>query len=103
MKKLIASISIFTLFNASPVLAMDNMSQSDMDQRKITVGKEFKMMDTNDDGKVTKAEYMACMEKMFNDGNANHDGMLSKEEMMDMKKIKMEDMSMTKGGMIDNK
>lgn len=103
MKKLLASISIFTLFNVSSALAMEHMSQSEMDQRKIAVDKEFKMMDTNGDGKVTKAEYMACMEKMFNDGNRNHDDMLSKEEMMDMKKIKMEDMSMTKDNMSNNK
>ena len=38
-------------------------------------------MDTNKDGKVSKAEHAAMADQMFDQADANHDGMLTQEEM----------------------
>ena len=42
---------------------------------------EFKAMDTNGDGKVTREEHAAGARSMFQKMDANHDGMLTPEEM----------------------
>ena len=41
----------------------------------------FKAMDTNGDGKVSRAEHAAGAVKMFTDADTNHDGMLTLAEM----------------------
>ena len=41
----------------------------------------FKMMDTDGDGKVSRAEQAASAQKMFTDADANHDGMVTLAEM----------------------
>ena len=41
----------------------------------------FKAMDTNSDGKVSRAEHAASALKMFTDADTNHDGMVTLTEM----------------------
>lgn len=41
----------------------------------------FKMMDTNGDGKISRAEHAAGARKMFEQCDANHDGIVTAEEM----------------------
>ena len=48
--------------------------------------KNMKKMDTNEDGSVSKDEFMAYMEKKFARKDKNGDGILSADEMKKMKK-----------------
>ena len=48
--------------------------------------KKMKKMDTNEDGSVSKDEFMAYMEKKFSKKDKNGDGVLSADEMKRMKK-----------------
>lgn len=41
----------------------------------------FKLMDTNGDGKITRAEHAAGAKKMFNQTDANRDGIVTAAEM----------------------
>jgi Ca2+-binding EF-hand superfamily protein len=45
------------------------------------VDKHFKMMDTNGDGKVSRAEHAAVCRQMFAECDANHDGIVTAAEM----------------------
>jgi len=40
----------------------------------------FNKMDTNGDGKISRAEHDAFGTRMFNEADANNDGMLSRDE-----------------------
>lgn len=42
---------------------------------------EFKMMDTNKDGKISRAEHSAGAKLMFTQADANHDGKVTAAEM----------------------
>jgi Ca2+-binding EF-hand superfamily protein len=43
--------------------------------------KHFKMMDTNGDGKISRAEHAAAAKQMFQQCDANHDGVVTAAEM----------------------
>jgi len=44
-------------------------------------GPQFGMMDADHDGKITKAEFTAAEDKMFDRLDTNHDGVISQDEM----------------------
>jgi Ca2+-binding EF-hand superfamily protein len=48
-------------------------------QRRI-VEHAIKMLDTNQDGKISRSEYMVPYEKRFDREDTNHDGFMTKEE-----------------------
>jgi len=68
MLKTIATAG-FVLFLAAPALAQDS-------------GLVFAALDTNHDGKVSKAEAQKnpAVSQMFDQADTNHDGFLSKQE-----------------------
>lgn len=43
--------------------------------------KHFKMMDTDGDGKISRAEHAAAAKQMFDQCDANHDGIVTATEM----------------------
>ena len=51
----------------------------------------FKMMDTDGDGRVSRAEHQAAAKKMFTECDANHDGVVTADEMESAKMAKMDD------------
>jgi Ca2+-binding EF-hand superfamily protein len=85
MKKTLAILGLMTIYSTVPALAMANTM--DKDHMKTMVSKHMKMMDTNNDGKVSKEEFNMRMEKKFSDMDKNSDGMLTEQEMMDGKKM----------------
>lgn len=72
MKKLIG-YSLLALAFAAPVYAMHH-------EGKEQCGKRFEKMDTDSDGKVSKAEFLAKIESHFSKADANADGFITKEE-----------------------
>jgi hypothetical protein len=46
----------------------------------LGVNKLFTEADTNNDGVVTRAEFLAKAEQQFNAGDSNHDGKITREE-----------------------
>lgn len=56
---------------------------------KMHAGKMFKHMDSNDDGKVSREEFMDKHRAMFDKMDADDDGQLSKDEMKQKHKKKM--------------
>src|SRR4051812_23702367 len=53
--------------------------------------KDFAMMDTNGDGRITRAEHAAAAKKMFAMMDKNNDGIVTAAEMDAMKQMKHDD------------
>ena len=61
------------IFNASSAIARGN--------KPAAIDKEFAMMDTNHDGKISAAEHAAGAKAMFEKMDANKDGFVTLQEM----------------------
>ena len=79
-KVLLSSLALSVL--ALPVLAEDNPARLGGPEGHGPRGME-KMLnaDTDGDGMLSKAEFMAVHEKRFDEMDSNHDGKVSKDEM----------------------
>jgi uncharacterized low-complexity protein len=66
----------YLLAAGEPAKAGEKKAEGKCGEGKCSVAK----MDTDKDGKASKAEFMAAHEKMFNDADTNKDGMLSDDE-----------------------
>jgi Ca2+-binding EF-hand superfamily protein len=99
MKKLVfVMMSAAAFAFALPALADEHAGTGDkmmedhkgmmMDHHKDMM----KMMDTNNDGKVSKAEFSAFHEKKFNEMDTNHDGSMDADEMRKGKRAMHEKM-----------
>ena len=53
----------------------------DMEQHGERGGESFKALDKNGDGVISKKEFLAFHEALFNKMDANHDGKLTQEEL----------------------
>jgi Ca2+-binding EF-hand superfamily protein len=82
MKKPIIAALAFTLF-AAPVFAQDTEGHGGPGGEHQRHGPEHFLneVDTNKDGKVSKAEFNAKGETMFSESDADHDGFISQDEM----------------------
>ena len=58
----------------------DYMEWKAEQRRKDMAAKRFKMMDTNNDGKVSEAEFKMAGDKMFNMMDQNNDGQLDRAD-----------------------
>ncbi len=75
MKKLLLSLAVLGLM-ATPALAEDGEKGSGHGKG----GKHHLEMDTDGDGAISKAEFMAVQEKRFSELDANSNGSIEKEE-----------------------
>lgn len=84
MKKIglaIAGITLFSLINADALSAQDRQKDGDGPQgERPSIENLFKKMDTDKDGKLSKAEVKGPLKEDFDKVDANEDGFLSKEE-----------------------
>lgn len=94
MKKVILAITISGLFfacksskNTSTSTNTGNTSQTAEAARKGSVqkGSKFDEMDTNNDGRISRAEARGPIKDRFNAIDTNGDGMLSRSEMQNAK------------------
>ncbi len=83
----IISIALLSLLIATPAFAAD----SDSATAKALADARIKKLDTNKDGKLSKAEYLAGSEKKFSDYDVNKDGFLSADEMLAIKTHEMQE------------
>jgi len=61
---------------------MDELTDAGVVLTTATVGaKTFKAADPDNDGTLTKDEYLALVEKLFNKADVDHDGTLSVQEL----------------------
>lgn len=66
---------------AAPVFAEETATKKEMPRGGEHVRRDFlQMIDTDKDGNISKAEYLANSEKTFASLDGNSDGMLSKAE-----------------------
>ena len=81
MKKLLLATALLgTLGMATNAVLADDHKMGDHSKKMM------ERVDTNSDGMVSKAEFMAKHEEKFAMMDKNSDGMLSKDEMMEAKK-----------------
>ena len=84
----------------APAYAMDDkMEMSDdmkMEKSEKMTDKKMEMLDTDNDGMVSKAEMRAHSDAMFAKSDTDNNGMISKEEMMESVEMKMEKHHMKK-------
>lgn len=102
MKKIIALRAVvFATAFAAPAFAATGTAHSGKMHHHMEekIDEMFKKMDTNGDGKVSKAEFDAHKDAMFADADTNKDGMLSEEELRAHKKKKWEAHKAMHGGM----
>jgi hypothetical protein len=79
----------FLLGTSLPVLAQD--AQKNMQPNNSQHGKTmFEEMDTNNDGVISKDEFMASAGKRFDKIDANHDGKISHDEVEAFHKAQLE-------------
>ncbi len=90
--KAISKSEFDTKVNADFKKAAENGNAFDLEQfeeymewkaeqrRKDMAAKRFKMMDTNNDGKVSEAEFNMAGDKMFNMMDRNKDGQLNRDD-----------------------
>lgn len=77
MKKSVTVAMLSAVLFATPVLAEGGKEDH---HRGKDHGKFFEMIDTDKDGKISKAEHLAFSEKKFTDMDTNKDGFVTKEE-----------------------
>lgn len=108
MKKTLAhvtastSLGIAVLLSSTYALADDHSNQDAVDQPSVKEGLDkaglhekrikhrrnyYKSMDTNEDGIISKDEYMAKAEARFIKKDKNGDGQLTKDELKKKKRI----------------
>jgi len=84
MKKMglaIAGIALLSLINADVLSAQDRQKDGDGPKgERPSIENLFKKMDTNKDGKLSKAEVKGPLKEDFDKVDLNEDGYLSKEE-----------------------
>lgn len=76
MKKILLLTAAGLIFQATPVLAQPH---GDGDGSKGK-GKMFEMRDTNGDGVISEAEFLAHAKSKFAEKDTNGDGSISKDE-----------------------
>ncbi|HPB83150.1 MAG TPA: hypothetical protein PK200_14020 [Spirochaetota bacterium] len=80
--KMIALVAtaVFTLSTAAALLAQNNCPRG---QRMNRSGcqQHLRMMDTNNDSKISRDEWNASHQKMFQTRDKNNDGYLTQEEL----------------------
>lgn len=86
MKKLLILGAAVLAFQATPALAEHHEGGKGHKEKMVSV------KDTNGDGVVSKAEFLAHAEKKFATMDVNNDGSISKEEGREAKKSKREEM-----------
>jgi hypothetical protein len=82
---------------ALPALAEDDNAAGGHSMKHGNWGIE--KLDTDKDGNISKAEFMADAEKHFDNLDANHDGMVSKDEIEARRAARQEKMKEKKEGM----
>lgn len=101
MTKIFLRAALISTAIAMPAFAnMDHGDKSDMMEKHVS--HMFKKIDTNGDGKISKAEHDAWANKMFTDADTNKDGYVTKDEMMAMKKKEWEEHKAMHPGMGGN-
>ena len=98
MKHIILTIGMLIAFGGFEAYAQDSSTPEDA---KHTSKRET--LDTDKDGKISRAEYLARAAKRFEHVDSNNDGFLSKEEMRSMKKDHMQHMKRKKERMIEKR
>jgi hypothetical protein len=83
---------------AAATLAMPAMANQKHKGMHDMHGQMFDKIDTDRDGKITKAEHDAFSEKKFSEMDANNDGVLTKDEMAAYKKNYGYDVAPSAGG-----
>lgn len=75
-----SSIAIILIILAAMIIAAPVAAQPGAGMSR---GQEFifRKMDTNRDGAVDRQEYLTAMQERFDQTDANHDGMLTQDEM----------------------
>ena len=76
MKKLLLSALVLGVTFAAPAMAEDYGS----DDKKRSEKHRKHRIDTNEDGVVSKSEFMAAQEKKFKELDANNNGKIEREE-----------------------
>ena len=81
--KIIALVAtaVFTLSAAAALLAQNNCPRGQRMNRPAGQN-HFRMMDTNNDSKISRDEWNASHQKMFQTRDKNNDGYLTQEELM---------------------
>jgi Ca2+-binding EF-hand superfamily protein len=75
---IIASLGFLT---ASSTLAADINTKKSPAEIEKHAAERFKKSDTNNDGAISKEEFLARSEKRFNEIDTDHDGKISPKEM----------------------
>ena len=86
MKKMTLAMMALAMMCASPAFA------NHADKAKMMAEQCMDKMDSNHDGMVSKAEHDAAGNDMFMKADTDKNGSLSKEEIVAMKKMEMNDM-----------
>lgn len=94
MKKMISISLAAVLFAGLSGCARDSMMRQDSMQSGMAMkgGMDMKMMDTNNDGMISKEEFMKHHESMYDKMKKGSNGMVSTKDMQMM----MDDMMMKK-------
>jgi len=75
-------LGIHCAVSANERIRMDELTDAGVVLTTATVGaKTFKAADPDNDGTLTKDEYLALVEKLFNKADVDHDGTLSVQEL----------------------
>lgn len=85
MKTSMLTLASMALISLSAGAAFAGHHEGGMDG-KSKKGYYMKKMDTNEDGQISKDEFMAKYEKKFDKKDTNGDGFISKDEMKEAKK-----------------
>ena len=83
MKKLMMLSAAILALQAIPAIAQEAAAPVDSGKPAHEgkgPGRYFEKLDTDKDGKISKAESMAAAEKKFTEMDANKDGFVTKEE-----------------------
>ena len=78
----ICTIFIGSVFAVSGAFAQEKSAKSGLSE---DLAKEFKSMDKNGDGYLSKNEVQPAMQKSFDKADKNHDGKLDHAEYQDLK------------------
>ena len=102
MKKMLTLACLLSAFVAMPVLAHDMDDASSHDgYGSVMADHMIHKMDTNGDGKISRAEHAAAAAKMFDEADTNHDGYLTKQEIIAYQMKHRKDMHRWHHGMDD--
>lgn len=76
----LVATAAFTLSTAAALLAQNNCPRGQRMNRPAGQN-HFQMMDTNNDGKISRDEWNVSHQKMFQTRDKNNDGYLTREEL----------------------